>query len=116
MIRDYSSRFPSVVRDKQKVWGKRPIGSKGNGKVTKIIGLVVTMAMITGVAMSFWFGWLVKNGLDELASSQAKRQELQTLNGKLIARRDQLLSRDKIEAAAKQLGLYPPSAEQTRRP
>ncbi len=116
MIRDYSNRYPSVVRDKQKVRGRRPSTSEGNGKITKIIGLVITMVMIAGVAMSFWFGWLVKNGLDELANSQAKRQELHTLNEKLIARRDNLLSREKIETAAKQLGLYPPSAKQVRRP
>ena len=63
-----------------------------------------------------WFGWLVRSGLDELGKSQARRQELLTVNSKAVAQRNQLLSRERVEAAAKELGLYPPSAEQTRRP
>lgn len=116
MIRDYSSRYPSIVREKQKVLGRRPGGPKGDNRITKIIGVVVTIAMIVGIATSFWFGWLVRNGLDELNESQAAKQELKGLNEKLVAQRDNLLSGDKIEAAAKELGLYPPSAKQIRRP
>ena len=116
MIRDYSSRYPSVVQEKQKVYGRRPAGPDGKGRVTKIIGLIVTVAMILGIAMSFWFGWLVRNGLDELAQSQTRRHELITSNEKLVAQRDNLLSREKIGAVAKDLGLYPPSAKQIRRP
>ena len=116
MIRDYSRRYLSVVHGKQKVKGRRPAGPQDTRKLTKLIGLIVTIAMLFGIAVSLWFGWLVRNGLDDLSQSQAKRQLLRTQNEKLLAQRDNLLSRDKIEAAAKKLGLYPPSAKQIRRP
>lgn len=117
MIRDYSSRYPSVVHGKQKVSGRKSAGPRGDGRrVTKIIGVIVTVAMIVGIAVSFWFGWLVRNGLDELNEALAAKQELKGLNEKLVAQRDNLLSPEKIEASAKKLGLYPPSAKQIRRP
>ena len=116
MIRDYSSRYPSVVHGKQKVKGRKSGSPPGSTRITKIVGLVITVAMIVGIAISFWFGWVVRNGLDELAGSQARRQELKAENGNLVAQRDHLLSREKIEATAKELGLYPPSARQIRRP
>lgn len=116
MFRDYSKRYPSVVKGKQRVAGRKYAGPDDSNKLLKVITVVVTIAMLLGVSASIWFGWLIRAGLDELGGSQKTRQEFTALNSKLVARRNSLLTREKIEAAAEKIGLYPPTAKQIRRP
>lgn len=116
MLPDYSKRYPSVVKGKQKVTGRKYASPDDSGKLLKVIGVLVTIAMLLGISASVWFGWLIRAGLDELGGSQKTRQELTALNSNLVAQRNSLLTREKVEAAAKEIGLYPPTAKQIRRP
>lgn len=116
MMRDYSKRYSSLTTGKQKVAGRKYARFNDNNKFLKIIGIVVTVAMIFGVSASVWLGWLVRIGLDELSKNQKTSQELTILNNGLVAQRNRLLAREKIEVAAKELGLYPPAPKQIRRP
>lgn len=115
-MRDYSKRYSSAATGKQKIVGRKYTSSGGNNKFLKVIGVIVTVAMVFGVSASVWLGWLVRVGLDELSKNQNTAQELTVLNNKLVVQRNRLLARENIEVAAKELGLYPPASKQIRKP
>ncbi len=117
-MRDYSRRYSPTVGGKQKVYDRKKRHDKGGfgGHIWKMLGLVVTVAMAAGVIGSFWFGWAIRNSLDEISQLKKTRQELTVLNNTLADRRDQLMSEERIEDAAKKIGLYPPAPVQIRKP
>lgn len=116
MIQDYSRRYSTVGR-RQKV-RRRGNGSGGadSGLLWKAVGVLVSFAVVVGVAASLWLGWQIDSGLDALGNVRELRQEASLRNKDLLVKRDGLRSRQQVEAAAAELGLYPPTSRQVRRP
>jgi len=114
-MRDYASRRGNATADRQRISGRRPVRAD-RGRTLKIVGAMVVLAMLAGVAGSVWFGVALQAGLSSLNKGRQEQVVLLAENEKLKARRTALLKQDKIEAAAKKLGLYPPSEKQIRRP
>ncbi len=115
MVRDYSGRYSGVVQNRQRVVGRRPGGSD-KSRVWKIIAIVTTVAMVAGIACSVWFGLALRVSLDELAKSKLVKKELLSKNTMLQEQRQRLLTKESIEEAAKDVGLFPPGKKQIRRP
>ena len=116
MMQDYSKRYSPLVGGKQKVGGRDIGTTDGGGRLWKASGMIISIAMVLGVVASFWFGWLINNGLNELSRSEETRVELTNINNNLMAKRDQLLVSERIEEKGKKIGLYPPTSSQQRRP
>ena len=114
-MRDYAKKYSSTSGNRQKVAGRRTGGSDRE-RPFKIIGAIAVVAMLLGVVSSLWFGVALRDGLGRLGKGQQEKAELVAANMALVAEKDALLQQEKIEAAAGELGLYPPSAKQLRRP
>jgi hypothetical protein len=115
VVRDYSNRYGGVVKNKQRIVGRRP-RSNDPARIGKIIGIVAVIAVVIGVGCSVWFGLALRVSLSELGKGKALKQDLIVRNKDLKEQRGYLLKQEKIEAAARNLGLYPPDQKQLRRP
>ncbi len=113
MIKDYAKRLSGSSAGRQSIGRGR---GRDEGKMLKAVGLIVVSAMLVGVAVSFWLGWKIRADLDALSRDSRIRKQLTVVNRSLIAQRDELLTKEKIEEAAAHIGLYQPSAKQIRRP
>lgn len=113
MIKDYSRRYAKGGAIRQNLPGRR---GDAEGRMLKAIGLIVVSAMLVGVAASLWFGWKIRTDLNELARDSRIREQLTLVNRDLNSRRDELMTKENIEEAAAELGLYQPTARQIRRP
>jgi hypothetical protein len=114
-MRDYSHRYSPSVGNKQHVSGRRPMGGD-KGKALKVVGVIAVVALMVGVGCSVWFGFALQVSLGELGKGQQEGLELRAKNEMLTKQRDRILEPQKIEEAAKSLGLYPPTQKQIRRP
>jgi cell division protein FtsL len=121
MIHDYSERyFPAAGH---KAPANRLFLQKRNSRqlpsgwlLWKSVGAALVIALAVGVTSSIWVGGKIRTALDDIAKSQTQYSALAEKNKRLLAQQDRLLSRERVEAAAKNLGLYPPTADQLRRP
>ena len=108
-IHRYSKKHGAPIKN-QKVRGKRSDKSRGL-LLWKLVGAVVTLAMICGVAGTFLVGLKIRDGLDELLCCQQSTADIKKVNNKLSAEKKKLTSKEHIEAlAAVRLGLYAPAA------
>lgn len=108
-IHGYSKKHGVSVGN-QKVRRKR-FDTSGRLWLWKLVGTVITLAMICGVAGTFLMGLKIRDGLDELVSSQQTGTEIKKVNQKLFSEKKNLTSKEYVEAlAAVRLGLYAPSA------
>jgi len=108
-IHGYSNKHGFPVGS-QKVRGKRSDKS-GRLWLWKLVGTVITLAMICGVAGTFLVGLKVRDGLDELVSSSQAGTGIRKVNQELYSEKKNLTSKEYVEAlAAVRLGLYAPSA------
>ena len=105
----YSKKHGFPVRN-QKVRGKRSDKS-GRLWLWKLVGTVITLAMICGVTGTFLVGLKIRDGLDELVCCQQTGADIKKVNNKLYSEKKNLTRKEHIEAlAAVRLGLYAPSA------
>ncbi|MBC8318630.1 MAG: hypothetical protein H8E41_12065 [Desulfobulbaceae bacterium] len=94
----------------QKIHGRRSRKS-GGVWLWKLVGAVVTLAMICGVVGTFLVGLQIRNGLDELVRQQQNGAVIKKVNTELYTEKKSITSKEHIEAlAAVRLGLYAPSA------
>ena len=108
-VHGYSKKHGFPVRN-QKVQGKRSDKS-GRLWLWKLVGAVITLAMICGVAGTFLVGLKIRDGLDKLVCCQQTGADIQKVNNKLYLEKENLTRKEHIEAlAAVRLGLYAPSA------
>jgi len=114
-MRDYAKKYSGAGGGRQKVVGRRGSGSGGE-QPFRIIGIITVVAMLLGVASSLWFGVALQDGLGRLDKGKQEKVELSAANVALSAEKEALLQKEKIEAAAGGLGLFPPSEKQIRRP
>ncbi|MEW6594654.1 MAG: cell division protein FtsL [Thermodesulfobacteriota bacterium] len=115
MKRDYSARY-SAFRRASGAGGSSRAGSGGDGQLNKIGGILLTLVMLFGIGISVWFGWAVRSGLEQLDRENRTRQELLQRHEKLLGQRQALMKKERIEAVAATLGLYPPQQGQVQRP
>lgn len=78
--------------------------------------MVVLIALVTGSVTFFWFGRQLTTLFEELSVANTSREQLAAQHESLLARRNTLMGREYIEAAAAKLNLFPPTPEQIRRP
>lgn len=108
-VHGYSKKHGFPVRN-QKVRGKRSDKS-GRLWLWKLVGTVITLAMICGVTGTFLVGLKIRDGLDELVCCQQTGADIKKVNNKLYSEKKNLTRKEHIEAlAAVRLGLYAPSA------
>lgn len=107
-VHGYSKKHGCAVRN-QKVRGKRS-DNTGRLWLWKLVGTVITLAMICGVTGTFLVGLKIRDGLDELVCCQQTGADIKKVNNKLYSEKKNLTRKDHIEAlAAVRLGLYAPS-------
>ncbi|NOR10924.1 MAG: hypothetical protein GQ541_05495 [Desulfovibrionaceae bacterium] len=108
-VHGYSKKHGFPVKN-QTVRGKRS-DNIGRLWLWKLIGTVITIAMICGVTGTFLVGLKIRAGLDELVCCQQTGADIKKVNNKLYSEKKNLTRKDHIEAlAAVRLGLYAPSA------
>ena len=108
-VHGYSKKHGFPVRN-QKVRGKRSDKS-GRLWLWKLVGTVITLAMICGVTGTFLVGLKIRDGLDELVCRQQTGADIKKVNNTLYSEKKKLTRKEHIEAlAAVRLGLYAPSA------
>jgi len=110
MIHDFVNTFEE--RQAVKVRAV-PIGSSRRAR--HLVGMVATGAMVLGVVGSLTFCLLIRSGLKELAAMQETKIELMKKQQTLYAERKVLMSGERIEAAAAEIGLHVPGKGQVRR-
>jgi hypothetical protein len=110
MIQDFANVF---VVGKQTVRFKTvPIRDNVLGK--KIIGGILTAAVMAGIAASLVFCLLIRAGLNDLeAQTTAKAGIIKMQNG-LLAKREALLDQKTFSRSAEKLGLFLPENHQVR--
>jgi len=113
MIRDYS---PRRFAAKQKVRDRSGRNDSGPGNFFKSAGIVILLIAVVGLLAGLWVGWAVRSGLDEMGREREQRRELTAQNRQLSESKDRLLEKERMEAAAARQGLFPPTANQVRRP
>ncbi len=121
MIQDYSSRCfldtgTRFHRPKLMFTKKNTRQTSTGWMLWKSVGALLVLALIIGMASTYWFGSQIRVALDNVGKNQTIHKELLAHNNQLLARRDTLLSSESFESIAKELGLYPRSEGQVRHP
>jgi cell division protein FtsB len=118
MRQDYGGRYSSVSGKRQKVTKRDARGAKQgrNRWVWRVTGFATMLGSVLGIIFSVWLGHQVQNSLDELALRQESLQGLKKTNRQLREHATLLQSEDRILTAARKMGLFPPTASQTKRP
>lgn len=80
-----------------------------------VLGVTLLVLALVAVSSGLWVAWAVRSSLGELEVAQHRQAELRQERRELSQQRDELQSRERIEAAAAELGLYPPRADQIKR-
>ncbi|ADH86182.1 hypothetical protein [Desulfurivibrio alkaliphilus] len=75
----------------------------------------VPLALLVGV-LALWLAWSVHQGERAVEVEQLRQEELLQQHQELSRQRDELRSRERIEAEAARLGLQPPKKGQVQRP
>ena len=115
MIQDYSRRGTSSQRKKKNTkQTMRP--SQRSGGVHKVFGALILLVMGIGVSISFWMSREINQSLNQLSVDKKEQEKLMKSHESLMRERDSLLSREKIEMAAMERGLFQPTKRQVYRP
>jgi len=114
-MRDYAKKYSGGGGNRQRIAGKRAGGSDQE-RPFRIIGVITIIALLLGVVGSLWFGAALRDGLGRLDKGKQEKAELTAANTALFTEKEARLQREKIEAAAGGLGLFPPSDKQRRKP
>lgn len=104
----YSGRHGFAVRRVQKVTRKRA-EKPCHLWLWKTVGVIITLAMISGVAGTFFVGLKIRHSLDDLSKQQQNLAQVEKENRQLNAEKKTIMKKDHIEAlAAVRLDLYAP--------
>ncbi len=101
MIQDFSNSF-----DGQQSVRIKSIRVSGSQAFKKIMGVLLAGTMLVGLVSSVAFTFLIRSGLDDLASRQADKLELLSVQRGLYQQRKFLLAKGHIVKMAGHLGLY----------
>ncbi len=114
-MKDYSNRYSAGTTSKQKVLWKKA-GNQNGGRLWRAFGVLITVAMLTGIVASVCFGLAIRNGLSQLAAGKKEGSLLYAQNKVFIGQRDYLQKEERIIKVAAEIGLFPPRPDQVRRP
>ena len=110
MIRDFSNSF-----DGKQMVRVKAVSITGNSLFKRVVGVVMTSALVAGLGASMAFGFMIRDGLGEMAGQRVSKFELIKVQQELYEQRNVLLARENIEAAVRDLGLRAPHKRQIRR-
>lgn len=110
MIQDFANTF-----DGKQTIRVKPVWARNKDKSRKIVGIILTGAMLVGLLACVVFGLLIKSGLDELAQQKMVKLELIKQQQGLYEQRNDLLTQKNIEKVAGVIGLFTPSTVQVQR-
>jgi len=122
MFKDYSGSF-IAVNGRNKIRASR----RKSASITKefmpttklmwkTVGAMLFVTLVIGISSTIWYGLQVQVALDQIGKSKTLNKTFQDENRLLIAQRDLMLTREKMEAAARKLGLQSPAKNQLRYP
>lgn len=114
-MKDYSRRYSAGTTSKQKVSWKKA-GDRNGGRLWRAFGVLITVAMLTGIVASVSFGLAIRDGLSQLAAGKKEGSLLYAQNKVLFDQRDHLQQEERIIKVAAEIGLFPPRPDQVRRP
>lgn len=114
MIKDYSRRCTENPGKKRNT-DKKKRSSQG-GRVHKAVGVLIILVMGIGISISFWMSREINESLHQLSVDKNEQEKLMKSHESLMQERDSLLSREKIEMAAMERGLFQPTKRQVYRP
>lgn len=109
MIQDFAHSFDG----KQSIHFK-VARSRTDDKSRKVVGIVLTCAMLIGLLACIIFGLLIRSGLAELSQKKVVKVELIRQQQELFAQRNELLTQKNIEKVAGVMGLFTPSTRQVK--
>lgn len=116
----YPDRYSTVIGKKRfsqrghKTAGAHKSNLADNLFIFKAVGIMVMLTMMIGVGSTFWYGRQMKLALADIGRNEVTQQELTNLNRQLTSKRNLLLDRGNLIAAASKVGVFPPSANQLR--
>ena len=117
MVNDYSRRYSRAGGSRQKVAERKSYGPGAGKLFWKLVGVLVSGALVCGLFGSLWFGYMIRQGLRNLGAANVVLEKNREENRLLNLERNKLVSRKKIEKTVKkEAGLYRPSAKQIIRP
>jgi hypothetical protein len=88
--------------------------SSAGRMLRKSVGVLLVIALLAGVTSSLWLGSQIRTSLGDIGRGREIHAALVTQNRELLAKKNRLLARNHIETVAKDMGLHPPKAGQTR--
>jgi len=106
--------FSNVLAGKRQVVKGKSILTGSAGFLGKTFGVALTGIMLCGFCGSIFMGWMIKAGLDEMASQESIKNEQLQIRKILVAEKNQLLAKGNFELAASGMGLYPVSPSQVK--
>lgn len=109
MIQDFSTVFVGKQTVRVKV-----VPILGNTVAKKILGAVLSGALVIGIVASLAFCLLIRSGLKELAAQNTIKLEMMKEQQGLYAQRNVLLDQKTLARTAGKLGLYAPESHQLR--
>jgi len=121
MINDHTDRYQAPAwhtktHSPRMFARKNRLRAEHGSMLWKTVGMLIIVSLIIGVASTLWFGNRIRTALDDIGEAKEIQIQLVNRNKELQTKRSQLLDRTHIEAVAKGLGLYPPTAGQKRTP
>ena len=106
--------FSNILEGRRQVVRGRSTGLGSAGFLGKSFGVAITGIMLCGFCGSIFMGWMIKSGLDEMASKEIVKNELVQARKSLVAEKEQLLAKGNLELVAGSMGLYPVSSSQVK--
>ena len=122
MVKDYSTICITNTGRCRKMVLKKRNGSKSKEFLSatklmwKTLGAILFVTVIIGISSSIWYGWQVRQALDQIGQDRIRNIALTNENRLLIAQHDHMLTREHMEEAAQEIGLYTPAKNQLRYP
>jgi hypothetical protein len=122
MLKDYSGTLIMTQgRNKLRTSKKKSYASAreiipATRFIWQSIGAMLLVTLVIAVSSTIWYGLKVQVALDQIGSSRTTNNELRNKNSLLLVQREILLSQNKMEEAARKLGLRTPGESQLRYP
>lgn len=120
MLKDYSGGV-ALTGSRNRLRAPREKSATGAGylfrptrRMWETLGAMLLVTLVLGIGSSLWYSLQVQEALNQIGSSNAAGSKLQDVNRTLLAKRDFLLTRKQIVAAAQKLGLRPAAEKQLR--
>ncbi len=110
MIQDFVNTF-----DGKQTVKAQPVRIRCDDKSRKMVGAVLTCAMLIGMLACVIFSLLIRSGLDELSEIKVVKFELMQQQQGFYEQRNDLLTQKNIEKVAGVMGLFAPSTRQVKR-